>query len=436
MSSQSHTSSQDISAKAPGPGPVLPPGAVRPDYEGYCLSNVPSKILSIFGIRDSRPTLPSDALGNVETAGIEKVILLVCDGFGYREWKNQERSGFVKSISEGGTVRPITTVFPSTTAAALTSISTGLTPQEHGLPEWYVYLSELEEIIVSLSFARPGEYARDTLSGVLEPKALFDERTIFQRLKAEGIKSTTLQSRSLAHTAYSTLSRAGSDLASYMTASDLAVSLRRQVEKSRGPTLFYAYWPSLDTVEHTYGPNTEEAQVEASLISHALQVGFLSKLKKEVSKETLILVTADHGQVNVVPENLLYMNRWAKLSKAFARAPSGKSILPWGSARDVFMQIEEDLLDETMDYLEERFAGSASIIKTEELVKQGLFGVNKPSRRFRRRAGNLMILPHGKNTTWYRYRRGDSLRVKGHHGGLTRDEMTIPLAAARVSDIQ
>lgn len=415
---------------------MLPPGAVRPDYGGYCLSNVPTKILSLFGISDSRPTLPGDALGNVETAGVEKVILLVCDGFGYREWRNQTSSGFVKAISEKGAVRPITTVFPSTTAAALTTISTGLTPQEHGLPEWYVYMSELGEIIVSLPFTRPGEYGRDTLAGVLDPKALFNERTIFQRLKAEGVSSVAFVGRPLAHTVYSTLSRAGSDLASYMTASDLAVSLRKQVEKPRGPALFYAYWPSVDTVEHTYGPNTDEAGVEASLISHALQEGFLSKLSREAAKKTLILVTADHGQVNVEPENLLYMNRWARLGKAFAKAPSGKRILPWGGARDVFMQIEEDLLDETMSYLEGKFAGRASIIRTEELIRQGLFGVNRPSRRFRRRTGNLMILPHGTGTAWYRYTKGDSLKVKGHHGGLTEDEMTIPLAAARVSDIQ
>jgi Type I phosphodiesterase / nucleotide pyrophosphatase len=414
---------------------MLPPGAVRPDYTGYCLSSVPNTILSIFGVSHQRPKLPADALGTVETAGVDNVILLVCDGFGYREWKNQAGGGFVKTISEKGNVRPITTVFPSTTAAALTAISTGLTTQEHGLPEWYVYMSEIGEIIVSLPFTRPGEYGHDTLSGVLNPKALLDERTIFQRLKTEGVKSTSFTNRPLAHTVYSTLSRAGSDLSSYMTASDLAVSLRRQVEKSRGPALFYAYWPSVDTVEHTYGPNTDEAEVEASLISHALQEGFLSKMSKDAAKKTLILVTADHGQVNVVPEKLLYMNRWTKLSKAFAKTPSGKRILTWGGARDVFMQIEEDRLDETIDYLESKFAGTASIIKTEDLIDQGMFGINKPSRRFRRRAGNLMILPHGTKTAWYRYRKGDYLKVKGHHGGLTKDEMTIPLAAARVSDL-
>ena len=149
----------------------------------------------------------------------------------------------------------------------------------------------------------------------------------------------------------------------------------------------------------------------------------------------MILITADHGQVNVVPEKLVYMNRWTKLTNAFARAPSGKRILTWGGARDVFMQIQEDLLDETKAYLEEKFAGTASIVKTDDLIDQGMFGINTPSRRFRRRTGNLMILPHGNGTAWYRYRKGDSLDVKGHHGGLTKDEMTIPLAAARVSDL-
>jgi len=75
-------------------------------------------------------------------------------------------------------------------------------------------------------------------------------------------------------------------------------------------------------------------------------------------------------------------------------------------------------------------------MRTEEAIDEGLFGVNTPSRKFRRRVGNLMILPHAKKTVWYRYRKGDALALRGHHGGLLKDEMTIPLASARVSDLQ
>ena len=415
---------------------MLPPGSVVPDYSRYCLSNVPSTILSIFGVNSQRHILPRDALGNVETSGIDNVVLLLCDGLGYNEWIRQTDRGFINSISAKGSVRPITTVFPSTTAAALTTVSTGLTPQEHGLPEWFVYMDELDEIIVTLPFARVGEQGRDTLVGQIEPRFLFDGTTIFQRLKKEGVRSLSLTNRALAYTAYSKESRKGSEVLPYASASDLVVSLRRQLERARGLNLFYVYWSYVDTIEHIYGPNTPESEVEASLISHAFQEGFVSKLGREAAKKTLVIVTADHGQINIVPKDTVYMNRYRKLSSFLAQGSAGRVISPWGSARDAYLRVREEELDEAKQYLEAKLQGIASVVRTEDAIEEGLFGVNKPSRKFRRRVGNLMILPHGKKTVWYRYREGDSLGLKGHHGGLSRDEMTIPLAAARVSDIQ
>jgi len=417
------------------PGMVLPPGAHEPDYTGYCLSNVPTKILSLFGVKEQRPNLPADALGDVDTSGIENVILLLCDGFGYREWKRQVGKGFVGALSKKGSVRPITTVFPSTTAAALTAVSTGLTPQEHGLPEWYVYMDEVGEVIVTLPFSRAGDKRRDTLEGVMNPKALFDGRTIFQKLTGAGVSCTSMTSRGLAYTCYSKVSRVGSAVRPYSAASDLTVSLRRLVERSRGPNFFYAYWSFVDTIEHIYGPNTDESEVEASVISHAFQEGFLSKVDRAAAKRTLILMTADHGQIQVDAKKTLYMNRFVKLARALQRGPTGKAIPPWGSARDAYLRVEEDKVEETKAYLEKKLDGIASVLKTEDAIDHGLFGINKPSRKFRRRVGNLMILPHGTKTVWYRYRKGDSLDLTGHHGGLTEDEMTIPLAAARVSDL-
>lgn len=415
---------------------MLPQEAVKPDYSGYCLSNIPSTILSILGINGTRPKLPKDAFGDVETSGVENVILILCDGLGYSEWKRQSGKGFIGAISKRGNVRPITTVFPSTTAAAITTVSTGLTPQEHGLPEWYVYMEELGEIIVTLPFTRVGDMGRDTLLGAYDPRALFDGKTIFQQLREAGINSTSFTNRMLAQTAYTTVSRVGSDVVAYNAASDLTVSLRRQVERSRGRNLFYAYWSYVDTIEHIYGPNTDEADVEASLISHAFQEGFLSKLGRDAAKKTLILVSADHGQINMAPEKTLYMNRWGKLAKAFERGPTGVGIPPWGSARDAYMRVDESKLELTKAYLEKKLSGVASVLRTEDAINAGLFGINKPTAKFRRRVGNLMILPHGTKTVWFRYKKGESLDLRGHHGGLTPDEMTIPLAAARASDIQ
>jgi predicted AlkP superfamily pyrophosphatase or phosphodiesterase len=414
----------------------LPPGAVKPDYSGYCLSNVPWTIHSILGVKSERPGLPSDALRGVETAGIDNVVLFLFDGLGYREWQRQNSKGFFGSLSRKGNARPITTIFPSTTSAALASLCTGLTPQEHGLPEWYVYMREVGEVVRGLWFNRVGDERTDTLKGELSPRALFDGTTIYQRLKHQGVRSTTLSNRFIANSVFSRYSRRGASVVAYSSASDLTVSLRRLLEGAKGRNLFYIYWSYIDHVEHRYGPNTDEAEVEASLISHALEEGFVSKLGRDVARRTLVLVTADHGQVLSPPKEMIYTNRLSKLVKAFERNPSGKPIPPWGAPRDSYLQIRESMLDETREYLAKKFDGMATVLKTEEALKGGLFGLNRASAKFRRRVGNLMILPHGTRSIWYRYEKENPYDLEGHHGGLSKDEMTIPLAAGRVSDLQ
>jgi hypothetical protein len=417
-------------------GTMLPPGAVRPDYSGYCLSNVPSTLASTLGYQDSRPTLPKDAFGDVDTSGIENVILILCDGFGYNEWQRQSDHGFFGALAAKGNVRTITPVFPSTTSANLTSLSTGLTPQEHGLPEWFVYMQEVGEIIVTLPFTRVGEYGRDTLVGAMNPRSLFDGTTIYQRMKKAGIASTTFSSRTLAYSAYSTVSRRGSKINAYASASDLSVSLRKFVERSKGKNYVYVYWSMIDTIEHIFGPTTDQALVEGSLISHALYEGFLSKLDRKSAKKTMVVVTADHGQLKVDSSKTLYMNRFGNLTKNFQKSPNGSAIPPWGGARDSFILVEDDAIEKTKAYLEKKLKGVASVLRTEDAIRAGLFGINKPSRKFRRRVGNLMVLPHGNKTVWYKYQKDNKLNVGGHHGGLSRAEMTIPLAAGRVSDLQ
>jgi hypothetical protein len=426
---------EGISSQEAKVGRMIPPGAVKPDYSGYCLSNIPSTLASILGYEDSRPALPKDALGDLDSSGIENVILILCDGFGYNEWKRQSDHGFFGALSSKGNVRSITPVFPSTTSANLTSLATGLTPQEHGLPEWYVYMKEIGAIIITLPFTRVGD-SRDSLVGTLSPHTLFDGDTIYQRLKKAGISSMSFTSRSLANTAYSKVSRAGSDVTGYTSASDLSVMLRKHAERSKGPNYAYVYWSYVDTIEHIYGPATDEALVEGSLISHALYEGFLSKLARVAAKKTLVVVTADHGQLQVDSSRTLYMNRYSRLNRSFQKNPDGSRILPWGSARDTFMLVEEDRLEKTMEYLQKKLEGKATVIKTQEAIEAGLFGINKPTKKFRRRVGNLMVLPHGNRTVWYKYREEEKLKVGGHHGGLTESEMTIPLAAARVSDLQ
>jgi len=344
-----------------------------------------------------------------------------------------------------GHVIPITTVFPSTTAAALTSLSTGLTPQEHGLPEWFVYVRELDMIIATLPFSPLGDPGRDTLSGVADPKILFSGEPFYKRLKREGIKSFSFVNRSIAGSAYSRASLRGSETHPYVSSSDLTAMVRRQVEGATSPSFFFVYWSYVDTIEHRFGPNTDESSIEASTISYVIQKGLVERLDPRVARKTLLIVTADHGQINVSPEETLYLNRFRTLVRNFERSGSGNPILPAGSPRDVFLHVRD--VGGMRAYLREKLRGRATTLATEEAVEMGLFGLNRPTRRFRDRVGDLIILPHGRETIWYDHakdlRRMKQYRARpgrfdllGHHGGLSKDEMMIPFGVARVADLQ
>ena len=423
----------------------LPEEFVLPEYGSYCLSNVTPTILSLFDVKSERPMIPRDAFGSVEVDSPERVILIVLDGFGYREWESQASEGFVKAMTTKGHTRPITTVFPSTTAAALTSLSTGLTPQEHGLPEWFVYFRELDMIIATLPFSPMGDTGRDTLWKTTDPRILFKGETVYRKLAREGIPSYSFVNRNLAETAYSTTSLRGSETNSYSSSSDLMAIVRRKVEAAAtSRAFFYVYWSYVDTIEHRFGPNTDESSLEAALISYSIQKGLVEKLDSSVAEKTLVIVTADHGQINVSPKATLYLNRYRKLVKNFERSESGKKILPSGSPRDVFLHVGTDP-DDMKEYLKEKLQGKATVLGTEESIRMGLFGINKPLRNFRDRVGDLLILPHKKDTIWYdhtketgRPRRAPTGRfdLLGHHGGLSEDEMKIPLGVARLADLR
>lgn len=410
-------------------------GTIKPDYDGYCVANLPSTVLSIFGIASQRRGLPPDALGETDTGGVEKVVLMVFDGLGYDEWKRQEQQGFFGAVTRGGHVRPITTVFPSTTAAALTSITTGLTPQEHGLIEWFLYLKEVDMTILTLPFSPIGGRGSDELRAAVNPEILFEGEPIFETLREDGIGSHSFLNRYVSYGAYSGVMHRESELNPFSTASDLSVNLRRKLKETRGPAFFYVYWPYIDNLEHSYGPNTEEASLEASSVSRALQEGLLAKLDRSVAAETLFLATADHGQILSDSRNAIMLDDFPKLVDSLATGSRRRLILPWGSPRDLYLQVKDDSVDETREYLSTVLNGSARVLRTADAVSSGVFGRGTYASSFRERVGNIMILPTDKNSVWYRYPNVEAPKLLGQHGGMHPDEVTIPLAAARGSSI-
>jgi len=140
-------------------------------------------------------------------------------------------------------------------------------------------------------------------------------------------------------------------------------------------------------------------------------------------------MTADHGASEVDPKTTVFLNRdkrFAGIERFIKTNKSGNLLVPAGSARDMFLYIKNEMLEEAQEFLSRRLEGKAEVVQTKWLMENGYFGA-EISKKFRERVGNLVILPHRYESVWWYEKDVFEQNFYGHHGGLTPQEMEIPL---------
>lgn len=407
---------------------------LRPQYRNLSFSNIPSAVQYLLGTEPSTPLSPLlDTIG-ITPMNTKKVVLFLLDGFGYRQWTRYvDRYSYLRRCTERGLVAPVTAVFPSTTSAALTTINSGLTPQEHGLLEWTVYMEELGYPINTLPFtsADPQDHGR-SLASEVDPRILFDGKTLYEALSEHKIPSFAFTHAGITGTPYATISQRGASRIAHKNASDMLVNLRQMVKRVKGPAYFYVYWDLIDAISHLYGPHSEQYLAELNSLFHLMETEFVDKLDADTARDLTILMTADHGHININPEETLFLNDFPEVMNSLRTGVNGRKILPWGSSRDSFLAIEPNKIEQIYKFLTERLKGIALVLKSQEALASGLFGHGNLHPRFRSRIGDLMILPHENATVFFEYSAGGKMFSKrGMHGGLSPDEMLVPFACVQ-----
>ncbi len=406
---------------------------IAPDYKNYSFANIPSTIFTLFGQKTKRPVLPEKTYKGIVSAHPVKIIFLLVDGLGFNAWEKygQDLQG-LKIIKDRGRVSPLTAVFPTTTAAALTTFYSGTTPQEHGLFEWFVYFPELGKIIATLPFSLPGGKPDSLLNEGINPDILYSGKTIFQTLGEANVISYSFINRLYANSSYTRLISRGSMVIPYNNGSDLMTKLSSAVNSFSKQSFYYVYWDRLDHSAHEFGPDSKEYLKELQNISFLIKK-LLEKLNQKNKEETILIITADHGEINIDPQRTIFLNKIKGINDFLKLNPGGQPILPFGNPRDLFLHVKEEKLNECKKFLENNLEKKAEVILTKELIERGLFGIGKPSGRFLERVGNLAVLPTDNNTVWYQYPNVLYPNFLGHHGGLTEDEMLIPFAVMKAS---
>jgi len=406
-----------------------------PCYTDKCISNIPGTVLDLFGVKTKRK-LPIEI--DTQTGEANKVVVFVLDGFGYNQFlRSYSDNKFLVNLAEKGEVFPVTSVFLSQTTNALTTLNTGLTPQEHGLFEYYLYLKEVDRIVSTLSFDPLGSKRRHELIDMgFKSNLLFNGNTIQNTLREAGVKTFVHIYTAYAYSPYSTVLFDGSTIVPNLKTSDLVVNLRKTLEKENGPAYYFVHLSNLDTISHEYGPQSIEYCAELSTISYILQKELVEKIDQKTAKETLLLMTSDHGGVNIVPQDTTYLNCFPQVVENLQFGKGGERILPTGSPRDVFLHVKEEKLKETQDLLTQKIGDKAKVVQTKEEIKTGLFGLGDVRSEFVDRAGNLLIMPYKNETVWFEHFKGRRFNLLGHHGGLTKDEMLVPLAITTLNNLK
>ena len=400
---------------------------IKPLYDSYCFSNIPQTIKNVL-LNERHKALPADILGDLPTS-YDKVIVLLLDGFGWKFFNQHlPHSTFLQHIMNHGIISKLTTQFPSTTPAEITTINTGLPVGRHGVYEWLYYEPQLDEIIAPLLFSFAGTRIRDTLIPTgIDPQKLFPQQTVYNELKQNGVVSYAYIPREFAYSPYGDVVLSGANIVPYTTFPEALSHLSEMAINQKAKSYFYLYFGNIDRMGHLYGPDSQQFNTEATATLHSLENIFLKHVQGKLSK-TLFIITADHGQAAIDPLKTIYLNKefpqikqWIKMNK------EGSLIVPAGSCRDMFLHIKDEFIDEAVGHLQGFLEDKAEVYKVNDLVNKQIFGPDI-SQTFLSRVGNVVILCRNNESVWWYEKDKFEITYHGHHGGMTNDEMEIPFA--------
>jgi hypothetical protein len=356
----------------------------------------------------------------------ERVVIVYFDAFGWRWYERHAEHPLLQHARDQGRVSKLTSQFPSTTAAHMTTIHTGLPVGVHGVYEWFTFLPKVNRIIAPLIFSFAGDAVPDTLlsSGVVA-RDVYPESDFYATLRDAGVAvHVAFPSEIAASTPTGMLLRHAtvhpfSDIAQGVSAVGMALA---QADRGYG----FVYLPKVDSAMHRLGPDHLEVE---RLINETLTVLEQNLVRGCLPEGTLVLITADHGMAGIDPRHSLYVNEiWPEIVDHIQIGNDGRPLAPAGSSRDLFLHTRSGSHEHVRTTLQTLLDGKAEVHNVAELIQQGIFGP-AVSEQFRDRVGDLVALPYPGEAVYWNDPPRFTQPYYGQHGGLTHAEMEIPLIA-------
>jgi hypothetical protein len=372
---------------------------MRPDYAGGSLVNLVASVVAARGGEPLHEPLKKFQL----PANATNLVLLIIDGLGdnYLQRRGDSELGKRRRGS-------MTSVFPSTTASAITTSYTGRTPLEHGLTGWFTYFGEAGCVSAALPFRSRGDMALLSARGVT-PEQVYTVPSLFSAMP---VRSVVVSYRDIIDSHYNSIHCRGAERLPYDNANEFVAQVERAVKSGPERKFVYAYWPHYDQVSHRFGSQSEQAAAEFA----AIDAAFGELARRLAGTDTIIVATADHGFIDAPTHECI----------DFPAALSPMLRFPLcGERRVAYCHVHSPR--EFMERARECFDGKADVMPSSQLVDEGWLGPGTPHPRLKERIGDVAIVMRERYTVkdWVA---GEARWLHiGNHGGTHEDEMLIPL---------
>ena len=386
-----------------------------PNYRDGSIVNLMQSILAGFDVPGAGRAAhgPLADLAPEEVADARHVVLLVVDGLGQAQL-DAGPAPALRALLRA----TMTSVFPSTTASAVTTFLTGLAPVEHAMTGWFIWLRELDSVVTPLPFTTRAGGADLAALGV-SPAEVFVGRTVFERMRAD---CHAVLPADLVDSRYSRAHMRGAVSRGFEGLGALVDSILDIVLHAGRRTYVSAYWPVLDALSHEFGASSVEAR------RHLAEIDLhFARLRTALAGTgTLLVVTADHGFVDLRPESRLEAESVPGLAPLLAQPLCGEP-------RVAYCYVREECRADFVERAVEGLGGAARVVDSASMIEDGWFGLGEPHPRLRERVGDFALVMRGDYAIRDRIAGEEPFRHVGVHGGVSREEMRVPLVVVPAS---
>ena len=369
---------------------------VWPDFK-HSVVNLAATIEQFLGKMPKHPVLPK--LAEKLKSNYKNVVYIVIDAMGSKILeKNLPADSFFRKHQ----IDTVTSVFPSTTTAATTSLITAMTPAEHG---WFAWTVDFDGEVIAL-FRNRNYYTKELTA---------DPDFAHHKLPYQKFFDDVHNDRAIYTCLPDNISKIHSP--HEIEFHTLGQMFRRLKQVCRQPDkkFVYSYFSDLDHFMHTYGTTARRSRNLLRKIEHKI-----ARLAKRNS-DTLFVITADHGQVDV--NGFVYFCDDTELQSCLAHPIS---LDPRGACFKL-----KPGKDRVFRAAFQKYEPDFALFPSQELIQKGVFGDFKLHPEYQKYLGDYIAI--GKNTAKMavfvkrdQYRKGHKL-YRGIHTGLTVDEMMVPV---------